>query len=137
MLENVCKEMNNYFITDIISGTYTITGGNIEPLRFMNSGQYFRITGSALNDGVYQYPTNGQLSNEIFTGEIWVMAVPKSVLRLAQDVSDFINKNETDKSAIVSETFGKYSQKKATNSDGTAVRWQQVFKDDLRRWRKI
>ena len=85
MLTELCAELKNYFLrdreADIHYGEYEISGGSID-LPFLLDGQYFRIVGSVLNDGVYQYPVGG-LADEEFTGAVWAMAVPPAVVALA------------------------------------------------------
>ena len=79
MLGDLCHYLNNYFnklpngtTRPIHEGTFTISGGNIDvPLV---DGQYFRIEGSLLNDGVYQYPAT-DLKDETFVGYVWEMAI--------------------------------------------------------------
>ena len=72
MLNTICAEIRNYFLAhkekDIHAGKYTITNGSIN-LSFLLDGQYFRIVGSALNDGVYQYPASC-LKDEQFEGSV-------------------------------------------------------------------
>lgn len=134
MLEEVLSYLNNWFVRDIQSGTYTIEGGSIT-LPFLVNGQYFRVVGSLLNDGVYQYPA-ADLTDETFEGEIWALAVPKMVLTTADEISAWKEKNG-ESSAFTSESFVGYSYTKATNSRGVAVGWQDVFASKLSPYKKI
>ena len=84
VLEQICAFIHNYFYGDRYSGTFTIKGGILTVDGLLN-GQYFRVCGSKLNDGVYQYPAEG-LADETFTGEIWPMKVPKAVWEIAAEV---------------------------------------------------
>ena len=56
MLTELCAELRNYF--EVPNGRhfgkFTISGGSIAPLDFLQEGQYFRIVGSVFNDGVYK-----------------------------------------------------------------------------------
>ena len=56
MLEELMRECRNWFVTQngVHLGEFSIKGGSIA-LPFLRAGQYFRIVGSAMNDGVYQY----------------------------------------------------------------------------------
>ena len=104
MLTELCAEVRNYFCkeSDIYFGKYEISGGSISPLAFLKEGQYFRIVGSALNDGVYKYPTS-DLADESFEGAVWAMNVPPSFIALADKIKAF-NESEAGKlSAYTSE----------------------------------
>lgn len=142
MLTELCAELKNYFLrdreADIHYGEYTISGGSID-LPFLLDGQYFRIVGSVLNDGVYQYPASG-LTDEEFTGAVWAMAVPPSVVALAADIEAWNAKNaETLASPYTSESFGGYSYTKASgNSEsGGAYSWKDQFASRLAKYRRL
>lgn len=139
MLTEICAEIRNYF--EVPNGrhfgTFTISGGSIAPLDFLQEGQYFRVVGSALNDGVHVYGADGQLFDETFDGAVWAMAVPPSVIALAADIEKYCKSDEAQPSAFTSESFGGYSYTKATGADGTPLSWEQVFAKRLNKWRKI
>lgn len=143
MLTELCAELKNYFLRDrdedIHYGEYTISGGSID-LPFLLNGQYFRIVGSVLNDGVYQYPADG-LADEVFTGAVWSMAVPSSVVDLAADIEAWNEKNaDAINSPYQSESFGGYSYSKGYNSatsGSSAVSWQSQFATSLNKWRRL
>ena len=137
MLTEVCAEIRNYFVKDIHNGTFEIVGGKITPLDFIQENQYFRIVGSVFNDGVYQNTADLVLTDEVFSGSVWSMAVPPSVVDLAAEIKKYNESDEAKPSAYNSESFGGYAYTKATNSDGTPIRWQDVFKKSLNKWRKI
>lgn len=117
-LDALCAMLHNYFNVhhdaDIHRGTYTIVNGRIESLPFLVNGQYFRILGSALNDGVHQYPAT-DLADETFDGAIWAMFVPRDVLRLAEQIADYneqvqqLVEAEGERGGFTSESFGGYS----------------------------
>lgn len=136
MLEQILDFIHNYFVKDIMAGGFTISGGSVEGLHLLN-GQYFKIVGSVLNDGVYCYPTDA-LVDEQFDGEIWAMAVPPSVIALSTEIQIWVSKygNSVD-SPYQSESFGGYSYTKGSNSAGSSINWQDVFRGKLNRWRKI
>lgn len=137
MIELICRELNNYFEPNHGSerrrGHFSIANGSIAPIDFLKNGQYFRIIGSTLNDGVYLYPTT-ELFDEDFVGVVCPMEVPKAVQKLAVKISEFEAENK--KTAFVSESFGGYSYTKAQGKQG-ALNWKEAFADDLKRWRKI
>ena len=138
MLTEICDELRNYFVRneDIHCGEFNIIGGSIEPLDFLQDGQYFRIVGSVFNDGVYQFPTS-ELVDEVFNGEVWAMRVPPPLIVLASEIKEF-NESEAGKPSIyVSESFGGYSYSKSTASDGLPASWKTVFSKRLNKWRKL
>ena len=137
MLSELCAELRNYFVAGIHGGRYTINGGEIAPLDFLQQGQYFRIVGSIFNDGVYKFGDELELTDEVFDGAIWSMAVPKDFVDLAKEIEEY-NKSEQGKpSAFTSESFGGYSYSKATDSNGVPVTWKAVFASRLNKYRRI
>lgn len=138
MLEQVLRFLNNWFLVEIHEGTFTVENGSIT-LPFLQTNQYFRICGSVFNDGLHQYPAT-DLTNETFTGTVWVLAVPKAVVVLAEDISTWQEKNgEAVASPYQSESFGGYSYtKRSAGSDsGTLSGWQDAFRGRLNNWRKL
>ena len=136
MITEICAEIRNYFVKEIHAGQFKISGGSIAPLNFLKDGQYFRIVGSDLNDGVYQYPASN-LTDEAFYGAVWAMSVPPSFVALCTEIEAFEKSDAGKASVYNSESFGGYAYTKATNSDGVPIRWQDVFKKSLNKWRKI
>lgn len=135
MLEQVLDYIHNYFEKERMLGTYTVSSGTLR-IDSLQDGQYFRICGSVFNDGVYQYPAYS-LIDEQFTGEVWALAVPPSVVKLTDEISDWVTRNaDVLDSPYQSESFGGYSYSKATGTNGT-LSWQSQFASRLNRWRKI
>lgn len=137
MLTEVCAEIRNYFVTEIHNGDFTISGGNITPLDFIQENQYFRIVGSVFNDGVYQNTPDLELSDEIFNGSVWAMAVPPNVIALAEEIKAYNESDEAKPSAYQSESFGGYSYSKATDGNGVPISWKKVFASRLNQYRRI
>lgn len=138
MLTELLAEIRNYFEmpNGRHFGKFTISGGSIAPLDFLQEGQYFRIVGSVFNDGVYQYPASN-LKDEVFQGAVWALAVPSAIIALAAEV-DAYNKSDAGKaSPYTSESFGGYSYTKATDGNGAPISWQTAFSKRLHRWRKL
>lgn len=133
MLEAVLTQLNNWFDRDVYAGTFTVTGGKLE-LPDLAAGQYFRVVGSVFNDGLHQYPAT-DLTDETFTGAVWALAVPKSVVALAEEIKVWAEKNQPG--AYTSESFGGYSYTRATNAKGAAVGWQDAFAAQLAPYRKL
>ena len=134
MLEKMCAECRNYFVSNIRFGIFEIKDGAIEPLDFLQEGQYFRIVGSVLNDGVYQYPSS-DLVDETFDGAVWAMSVPPSFIALSAEIEDWQDKDGKP-SAYTSESFGGYSYTKATNAKGQVATWKEVFAPQLNQYRR-
>ena len=154
-LTDICAVLKNYFLKDYINlsdikrGTFTISGHTFAPLDFtIKEGQYFRIKGSDLNDGVWQNTTDGKkdLRDEEFTGEIWLMSVPRDFEALCNDIAAWRTKNEAldsaNMSVFQSETVqGVYSYTKGSNGgsggNSSIATWQSVFYSRLNAYRRI
>ena len=142
MIGEVCAECKNYFIqkdVDIHVSNYTVTNHQIGPVPFLKNGQYYRIVGSALNDGVYKHGTDDlQLQDEEFYGAVWAMRVPKEFLALCNEINAWVTANASALSGpYSSESFGGYSYSKATGSDGGAYTWRDQFKGKLNAYRRL
>lgn len=141
MLEELMRECRNYFLIPggVHPDTYTIKNGSIA-LPFLRAGQYFRVVGSVLNDGVYQYG-NCSLRDETFDGAIWAMAVPTEFLHLEEEIKAWRTQYENAaNSPFQSESFAGYSYTKSStngNSGGSVTGWQGVFASRLNKWRKL
>lgn len=137
MLEQVLMHLNNWFLVDVYEGTYTIRAGSIT-LPFLQNGQYFRVLGSIFNDGLHKYDDDLSLTDEVFDGVIWALAVPKAIISLTAEIEAWQEKNgETVASPFTSESFGGYSYTKAANGEtGTALTWQSVFSSRLNAYKK-
>lgn len=146
MLTELCQELRNWFDLNRYEGTFTISGGTLTA-DFLQQGQYFRIIGSVFNDGVHKYGDNTDvLTNEVFTGSVWALGIPKAVIQLAAEIAEWKTKyesvNSQSMSPFTSESFAGYSYtKSSSSSSGTAgaspTGWKAVFASSLNRWRKI
>lgn len=136
MLDEILAEIRNYFVVKVHNGDFEVIGGRLSPLDFLQNGQYFRVVGSVMNDGVYRYPYSG-LTDETFSGEIWALAVPPTLIALAADIEEYEKKAKETVSPFTSESFGGYSYTKATDSNGSPLSWEKVFAKRLNKWRKI
>lgn len=131
-IEDLCFETKNFFEREKIFGEFDIKDGALLVDDVMD-GQYIRVIGSSLNDGLYLYPTEG-LTDETFKGAVWVCSIPRAFTNLLERINAW-----TEKTAAVldspykSESFGGYSYTK----DDSSVSWQSKFKKELNRWRKL
>ena len=146
MLSELCKEINNWFNYNQPKyfGDFVIENGELKGDYGLQNGQYFRIVGSVFNDGVYQHPA--ELDDETFHGAIWLMAVPKEVLSLADEIEAWKDQYQTLDSPAISpynsESFGGYSYTKSSGASSSgdvdlSGTWQGAFADRLNHWRKI
>ena len=137
MLEQVLGELHNWFVREVVEGDFTISDGQLllPDGPALLDGQYLRVVGSVLNDGLHQWPATG-LVDERFEGEVWALAVPQEVVDLARVIDDWDAKNAPG--PYVSESFGGYTYTRATNgATGQAAGWRDRFRQELNRWRKV
>ena len=151
-LTDICAVLKNYFLKDYINysdikrGTFTISGHTIAPLD-VKEGQYFRIKGSDLNDGVWCNTAAdlANLRNETFDGEVWLMSVPRGFEQLANDINawrlKYENADSANMSPFTSEAVqGVYSYNKGSSGSGSSnigATWQEAFKARLSAYRRI
>lgn len=136
MLDEILAYLKNYFVCDKRVGVFEITEGRLPLYDFLQQDQYFLISGSVFNNGVYCYSDDLSLKDETFNGVICSLAIPPDLLELASEIEEYIESDEAKPSAYTSESFGGYSYTKATEN-GAAVSWQAVFRKRLKRWKKI
>lgn len=123
-------------------GKFIIEDGALVGDYKIATGQYYRIIGSALNDGVYKYGSD-ELRDETFEGAIWLMAVPNDVRNLVDEIKawqeKYGNLDSENMSPFQSESFGGYSYSKASggSSSSSVPTWQSVFADRLGRYKKL
>jgi hypothetical protein len=147
----VCSYLKNWFDRNQPKyfGNVSIINGALSETYDLKVGQYFRIVGSTLNDGVYQYPIT-TLTDETFNGAIWGMALPKAFIALLDDIEAWkIKYNSLDTqdgrqalSPFNSESFGGYAYSKSSGgtSDTTKDKsgtWQGVFGARLAPYRQM
>lgn len=149
MLTELCQELRNWFDRSRYYGTFTISDGEIQLSELiadnsLQDGQFFRVIGSVFNDGVHQYKSEGmeKLTDEVFEGAIWTMAVPPSVIDLSERISEWETKyGDSVSSPYSSESFGGYSYTKASSGQGNASQsnptWRNAFASELNKYRKI
>lgn len=148
MLTQLCQYLRNWFVRETYVDTFLVQSGAIRyadggtpPLI---SGQYFRIIGSLFNDGVHKYGDNKDVLTDEpeFSGAVWSMAVPPSVVALDTEISDWVTANaQAINSPYQSESFGGYSYSLRSGGNGSGgsggVSWEDQFGTRLAPWRKI
>lgn len=141
MLEQVLDHIHNYFYTgNAIKGTFTVRNGELQ-LDGLLPGQYFHITGSVFNDGIHEYPAY-YLTDETFTGTIYPMAVPKTLLNIITEIEGWVDKfgDVMDSPYQSEEVIGVYRYQRGTSNlkGGESVSdWQTIFAKRLNAWRKV
>ena len=154
MLTEICAFLRNWFDRKRIYGTFTIADGHLTcsdgtALPLLN-GQYYRIIGSILNDGVHLWPPHiastaqdtNDLRDEEFEGAVWSMAIPPDFLALVTEIESWCAGNaDAISSPYQSESFAvySYSLKSGGNADATlnGIGWESQFAARLSPWRKI
>lgn len=144
-IEKVCAYLRNWFDKAHKIGKIKISGGVFESDYEIKDGQYFRIVGSTMNDGVYLSPCN-TLVDEEFDGAVWLMALPQSFVEVLDKIDEWEAKYATiggvNMSPFSSESFGGYSYSKSAGGAGDTTKdksgtWLGAFGGELSRWRKI
>lgn len=137
MLTEILQYLRNWFVRSKYYGDFTIANGTMDLSEILVDGQYFRVVGSALNDGVWKYPAT-VMKDESFSGAIWSLGIPPAFLSLVAEIEEWQTKN----AAVItgpyqSESFENYSYTRATDADGNAAGWQSAFASRLAQWRKL
>lgn len=149
-----CEYCKNFFLkdyiglTDIYKGEFTIeSGAFVSPSFTLKNNQYFRIVNSDVNDGVYCNTAESLalLQDETFTGQVWLMSVPRSFVALCDNIAAWRTKYESvdnaNMSPYQSETVqGVYSYSKGStggNSGGSSVTYMSQFASRLNPYRRI
>lgn len=145
-LTDLCRELKNWFEASRHSGRFTISGGEINLSDLVSDGslqdgQYYRIMGSVFNDGVHQHPAY-DLEDEVFSGVICPMAIPKDFLQLHLDINEWLNRYGSDlEKPFQSESFGGYSYSikggLAEANGGNSEPYKTMFSSRLAKWRKL
>lgn len=149
-----CEYCKNFFLkdyiglTDIYKGEFTIESGVfVSPSFTLKPNQYFRIVNSDLNNGVYCNNAESLtlLQDETFTGQVWLMSVPRSFVKLCDDISAWRNKYESVGNANMSpfqseSVSGVYNYSKGStsgNNGGASVTYTSQFASRLKPYRRI
>ena len=155
-LTEYCEWCNNFFLkdyinyTDIFKGDFEISGGGfVSPAFTLKNGQYFRIKGSDLNDGVYcnSVESLALLRDESFSGQVWLMSVQRGFIALCEEADAWRAKNEALDSANMSpftseNISGVYSYSKGSGSSSnsgngsSSVSYKDVFKSRFSAYRR-
>lgn len=147
MLTQICQNLKNWF--DLrsdhtpyghYSGTITISDNvisvNGEELEIPTN--HYRLIDSFKNNGVHA--VGDKLTDETFTGSVWLMVIPAEVIALAADMAQWvIDYGGASKAPFTSESHKGYSYTKGGSNGGSGASssvWS-AFESDLNAWRKI
>ena len=124
----------------VVRGAFAVEGGALKgvPDGLLADGQWLRVRGSRINDGLHRWPTEG-LKDERFVGEVWALRVPAEVEAVADEMAAWSEANaEALASPYQSESFGGYSYQLAGGgADGAPATWQRHFAARLAPWRRL
>lgn len=145
MLEEVLTHIHNWFRRDAVAANAcSIVDGQL-PTNItaeMIEGQWYRVEGSYLNDGLHLHPAT-DLSDETFDGTITLLAIPRPLLKVVEDISSWQDANGAAVDGpYASESFGGYSYQLKTDSaagsaSGGLSGWRLAFRDRLNPWRRM
>ena len=141
ILDELCRELRNYFIVDELSGTFSVDNGTLLLSAGLLPGQYYFVSGSVFNDGVHRWP-DADLIDETFTGEIWAMAVPQGFLSLVSQIAEYRAKwdsmaAEGKWTGFASESFGGYSYTLPSDAPVELREMADRIVAGKRMWRKV
>lgn len=139
MLEQILRSIKDYFIKEVWYGIFLISDGSLADVDFIKEDQYFKISGSDSNDGVYKYPATN-LKDEEFDGEVWVLKVPQEIIDIAEERAAWEQKNADQlNSPFNSESFAGYAYTLKSSGGGTGggIASGTAFDERLKQWRKI
>lgn len=138
IMDELCRELRNYFVVDEIDGDFSVVGGELSPAIGVLPGQYYCISGSIFNDGIHCHP-DVDLVDETFTGTIWRMAVPRGFMAMAEDVEKY-RRRMSELGAVgggyVSESFGDYSYSVSSSVPQDVAELQERIKVAKRQFRR-
>ena len=144
LIEDVLSHIHNWFVRDTMSASIEITNGALpdDVSNEILEGQYYRIEGSYLNDGVHRHIAD-DLTDESFSGTISLLAIPRALLNVVFDIQSWIDSNGAESEGpYASESFGGYSytlktDSNASSASGGLTGWRLAFRDRLNPWRKM
>lgn len=147
-LEDILYHIHNWFERSVIGAKGCVIESGELPASIsaqISEGQWYRIEGSMLNDGLHRHP-DLSLVDETFDGKVSLLAIPKPLIRLAQRVQDYIDQTaegneKARRSPYQSESFGGYSYSLKSGSGSNSASgglsgWQSEFAGELNAWRK-
>ena len=144
ILEEVLYHIHNWFERESISSNVRIEDGSLPASvsSHLLEGQWYRIEGSVLNDGLHKHPAD-DLTDETFEGTVTTLVIPRPLLRVAEDIAAWQEANgKAVDGPYASESFDGYSyslksDSGANSGSGGLSGWRLAFRDRLNPFRKI
>lgn len=154
-LEQVLAHIHNWFTRDTLSLTgCEVVGGQLPAsvAEAVPAGAWYRIQGSYLNDGLHLRGAEDEgLSDESFSGTLSIMAVPRALLSVVDEITDWMDaaaeaRSKAASSPYQSESFGGYTYSirsdltggsAGSSASGGLTGWQAAFKSDLNPYRRL
>lgn len=138
---HVRKQIENCWVDVATSreDEFEIVGGMID-LPFLVDGQYFIISGSYFNDGLYQYIEGSTMELLDEKSRFYIISIkpPQQFIRLVEEIEEWNQKySSKTTNPFSSESFDGYSYQKATGENGLAITWKDAFKTRLDAWRML
>jgi len=141
MILQIMREVNNFFAVNIVNDTFKIVDKKLNLYEFgFLSGQYVAVTGSILNNNVYLVNNDFTIDlaeDEDFSGSVIGLAPPADFLELVADITKTSDKEISRDVGITSERFENYAWTAATDKNGNVVTWQNIFNNQLNKYRKM
>lgn len=149
-LERVLSHIHNWFVRETFEVRNCEISGSVLPVSVtskMIEGQWYRIEGSYLNDGLHLNPDT-HLKNETFDAVVSLLAIPRPLLAVCEDIQAWISDYSQARAKMAgnpyqSESFGGYSYSFRGDISGDASSgggpngWQAAFASELNAWRKM
>ena len=145
LLEEVLTHIHNWFVRETVEVEACGIEGGALPTELtdkMLDGQWYRVQGSYLNDGLHLNPDD-TLLDETFSGTVSLLAVPRPLLVVVEDIAAWQDANgSVSDGPYASESFGGYTytlktSNGAQNGPQGLSGWRLAFADRLNPWRKI
>ena len=141
-MEEILNYIKNYFAISKEENTFNINNNSIQVRGKYLQGQYIKLEGSILNNGIYKVESIADNTitivgaiNEEFEGVIYGLAIPKDILGLSKKFEE--QKEKIVSSIYDSESFGEYSYTLAKNSKGEIYTAIDTVKNDLKKYRQM
>lgn len=126
-VQDVMRQMRNYFIASTLTGTFTVADGIIDLDPPLAPGAWVAIEGSGSLDGVHQLGENGKLPDAAdgsWRGLLHLLSPTADFLHLCRDIRDWADKHPDE--TLLTEKFGSYSRSQSSSA------WEKVFERRLR-----
>lgn len=154
-LEQVLAHIHNWFTRETLSlSECEVVDGQLPAsvAEAVPAGTWYRIQGSYLNDGLHLRGAEDEgLNDESFSGTLSVLAVPRALLAVVDEISDWVAANAEARSKAAaspyqSESFGGYTYSmrpdltggsSSSSGSGGLTGWQAAFKSDLNPYRRL